>query len=432
MLYTNTSAGTGLAPPSSETGAETMSHRTRTLHFIDSLCVGGSERQVIQLVAALSDGGEFEPSLACFRPEGPELAQVRRLGLPLTSWPIPSLRSPRTALRLAAFARWLRRERIEVVHATAPYANSFGIAAARLAGVPAAIASVRDMGSPAMRCEPLERLQRTVCRLAHAVVVNSTAVAGRLRAEGWDGARIEVIANGVAAPPAAAAADGIGQGAGLRAELALPAGAPLVGVICRLHPVKRLGDFVDAAALLAGRHPDARFLIVGPVEGSPVFERVARELIDRIAGHGLADRVILTGGRDDVPRILGELAVSVLPSESEGLSNALIESTIAGVPVVATAVGGNPEVVDDGVTGLLVPPAEPARLAEAIGRLLDSPALAARLGAAGRLRGAARFGLERMVAETSALYRRLLAEAAERSARRRRQPVPLGPVRSEP
>ncbi len=406
----------------------------RTLHFIDSLCIGGSERQVIQLVAALADGGEFEPHLACFRPEGPQLAEVRRLGLPLTSWPIPSLRSPRTALCLARFARWLRRERIQVLHATAPYANSFGIAAARLARVPAAIASVRDMGSPAMRCEPLERLQRTVCRLAHAVVVNSAAVAGRLSAEGWDGARIEVIANGVATPSATAtaAADGIDPGAGLRAELGLPAGAPLVGVICRLHPVKRLGDFVDAAALLAGRRPDARFLIIGPAEGSPVFERVARELIDRIAGLGLAERVILTGGRDDVPRILGELAVSVLPSESEGLSNALIESTIAGVPVVATAVGGNPEVVEDGVTGLLVPPAEPARLAEAIGRLLDSPALAARLGAAGRLRGAARFGVGRMVAETGALYRRLLAEAAVRSARSRRQPVPLGPVRSEP
>jgi glycosyltransferase involved in cell wall biosynthesis len=309
------------------------------------------------------------------------------------------------------------------VHSTTLYPNLLGVLAGRLAGTPAIVASVRDMGG--LCGVGLQRLQRLTCRLADAVVTNAEAVAGRLRAEGWDGARIEVINNGFvppAAPPDAAA------GPGIRDELGIPPGAPVVGAVCRLHPVKRLGDLLEAAALLAPRHPEARVVIVGPLTGSPVFEACARELRRLAARLGLGRRVILTGARTDVPRILAELTVSVLPSESEGLSNTLLESMAAGVPVVATAVGGTPEVVEDGISGLLVPPADPASLAAAIGCLLEAPRMAAAIGAAGRRRVADRFGLERMVEATTRLYQRLLARP---HGARRRLPA-LGRMGSAP
>jgi len=127
-----------------------------------------------------------------------------------------------------------------------------------------------------------------------------------------------------------------------------------------------------------------------------------------VARLGLDGRVVFTGFRMDVPELLSECAVSVLPSLSEGLSNTLIESMAAGVPVVATRVGGNPEVVDEGRTGLLVPPRDPAALAEAICRTLQDRELARQFGEAARQRVAEHFSLERMLRDTERLYVNLL------------------------
>src|SRR5256886_4183628 len=139
-----------------------------------------------------------------------------------------------------------------------------------------------------------------------------------------------------------------------------------------------------------------------------------RELEGYAVQLGLGERVVFAGFRLDVPEILAEVAVSVLPSLSEGLSNVLLESMAAGAPVVATRVGGNPEVVEDGETGLLVPPRDPAALAQAICRLLDSPELASRFGQAGRERVIKSFSLERMVQKTESLYLDLLNRAGHR------------------
>ncbi len=127
---------------------------------------------------------------------------------------------------------------------------------------------------------------------------------------------------------------------------------------------------------------------------------------------GLGGRVVFTGFRLDIPELLSEVAVSVLPCvSSEGLSNTLLESMAAGVPVVATRVGGNPEVVEEGVTGLLVPPRDPQALASGICRLLENPELGSRFGRAGRQRVTQHFSLERMVRETETLYLQLIRKA---------------------
>jgi L-malate glycosyltransferase len=184
-------------------------------------------------------------------------------------------------------------------------------------------------------------------------------------------------------------------------------------VLSRLDRVKGIEYFLEAAAMVARRVPEARFLVVGDAT-KQVDGDYRKELERRADRLGVGARIRFTGLRSDVPDILAEVAVSVLPSLSEGLSNVLLESMAAGVPVVATTVGGNPEAVEDGVTGLLVPPRDPGALAQAICRFLDSPELASRFGQAGRERVLDRFSLERMVQETESLYLDLLSRAGHR------------------
>jgi len=160
-----------------------------------------------------------------------------------------------------------------------------------------------------------------------------------------------------------------------------------------------------------GRHPEARFLIVG--DG-----HCRAELESRSKALGLEQVVLFTGVRRDIPDILRELSVSVLPSLTEGLSNSLLEAMACGVPVVATRVGGTPEVVVDNECGLLVPAGDASTLAEAIDRLLVDPRLRARLSNAALQRVAERFSMSRMVQDTENLYETMVARRSLRPALR--------------
>jgi len=377
---------------------------TPILYFVDSFNVGGAERQFVNLVGAIPES-EFEVHVACFRDEGGLRADLPPGAPPVSKYRVWRLASLQTLRELARLRRYLVRHRIELVHSISFYPNVFAIPAAALARTPVRIASVRDMGTVWTAAQ--RRLQRQACRFASSVVVNAAAVAARLRREGLGLSQIEVIRNGIDLSPALRPAPA--ERRRLRSELGVPDDVPLVGVICRLHRVKRLEDFVDAAAQVAQRHPRARFLIVGPTDGYLHREIYAAELAERARAAGVGERLLFVGGRSDVPSVLAELSVSVLCSESEGLSNALLESMAAELPVVATRTGGNPEVVADGVTGRLVPVGAAGELAAAISDLLDRPESAKQMGVAGRRRVEQFFGRERMVEETLQLYRRLLA-----------------------
>jgi glycosyltransferase involved in cell wall biosynthesis len=199
----------------------------------------------------------------------------------------------------------------------------------------------------------------------------------------------------------------------LRRELGIDAHTPLVGVVSRLTRLKGLEHFLEAAAMVRSRVPDIRFVIVG--ETSPMDRGYLGQLQRYAERCGVAQDVIFTGLRRDVPAVLSSLTVSVMPSLNEALSNVVLESMAAGAPTVATRVGGTPEAIVDGVTGLLVPPADSAALADAIVRLLHDRQLAAYLGRAARERIADHFSVKRMVRATEDLYVRLL----ERKRRKR-------------
>jgi L-malate glycosyltransferase len=384
----------------------------RVVQFLAAFAMGGTERQAMNLALGL-DPSRFDLRFACFRVLGDFLADIETARKPLTMYAIDRLYGGKTLRQQLRFARDLRSGRIDVVNAYGFYANVFAVPTARLAGVRVVVASIRDTGdhlTPAQR-----RVQRLACGLADAILVNAQAVKRRLVDEGYGDERITVIGNGVAL-----SRFGPRDGAGRRRrEMGFAADAPLVAVFCRLNRLKGVEHFVEAAASVAKWFPRARFAVVGEgrvlQNGVAVESSYKRELRAQAARLGLGDRLVFTGLRDDVPELLAEVAVSVLPSLSEGLSNTILESMAAGVPVVATDVGGNAEAVQDGVTGRLVPPRDAGALASAIAGLLEDGALADRFGRAGRQRVVERFSDEKMVRDTEKFYLSLLARKGSRA-----------------
>ena len=387
----------------------TEPNKIRLLQFVTLFAVGGTETQVMKLAQGLHSS-RFEQHFACLRRLGHFLREVEALRIPLAEYNISSLYHPRVLKEQMKFARYIKRHQIQIVHTYGFYTNVFAIPAAWLAGAPVIIASIRDTGGYQTPTQDLA--QKLMCRLADCIVVNAEAIRQWLIAEGYNPEKVTVIRNGVDLSRFTTKT----RGSRLREELGLPQRAPLIAVLARLHPFKGIEYFLEAATIVRRRFPEARFLVVGEyrtvVNGQLVDSPYKRELEGCAVRLGLGDRAVFTGLRLDVPEVLSEVTVSVLPCVgSEGLSNTLLESMAAGVPVVATKVGGNHEAVEEGVTGYLVPPRDPFALAQAICRLLDSPELASRFGQAGKQRVAERFPLERMVRETERLYQSLLNQA---------------------
>jgi glycosyltransferase involved in cell wall biosynthesis len=388
--------------------------RIQLVKFLTTFGVGGTEKQVANLTKRM-DRRAFDVSFACMNRWGEMIQEIEdRQGIEVSEYPLESLYELNAFRQQWRFAKALRRNCTQILHSYNFYANMFSLPAAKLAGVPCIVASIRDMG---IYLSPMKlRAQKLVCRLADRIVVNADAIRDWLVEQGYPAGKIVVIRNGVDTSRFRAHDDG----AALRRELSIPVGAPLVVMLARLNPTKGIDCFLEAAVKIRERHPDVHFLAVGEcytrnAEGEIVVDsRYRRELQDRTTSLGLADRVHFTGLRKDVPGILAAAAVSVLPSISEGISNTLLESMAAGVPVVATRVGGTPEVIRDGEQGLLVAPGDPQAIADAILTVLGDPALSARLAANGRRRVREEFSFEAVVRRTEDLYCELLASKIHR------------------
>jgi L-malate glycosyltransferase len=371
-----------------------QSGKIKVLTLLTSFEIGGTERQVTNVALRL-DAARFDLHLACLRNIGELKQELDGLSIPRPVFDIGRLYSFRTFLEACRLARYIRTNSIQVVHAYGLYPNIFAVPVARFAGARIVIASIRDRGDI---LKPWQRwLQKLTCRFADCVLVNAEAVRKTLIDQGYDPSNMVVIRNGIAPLKMASP----GKNSGIREELELPASAPLIMVFSRLNRMKGLEYFLDAANRAAAQLPEVRFVIVG--DGA-----IKHELQNRAVRLGLADKVVFAGFRADVPRLLSEASLSVLPSLSEGLSNALLESMAAGVPVVATTAGGNPEIIEDGVSGLLVPPRDSAELATVMIRVLKNPALASSLGKAGKSRVVEVFSMERSVREIELLYQRLV------------------------
>ena len=370
----------------------------RVLNVVPTLMCGGTENQFMTL-GRLLDRTRFDLEFACLRRCGPFVDELVELRIPLTEYAVATFRSVTAVAQQARLARHITRRNIQIVHAYNFYGNVFAIPPARLVA-PVVIASIRDCAPNLTAMQ--KRVQRYACHFADRILVNADAVKEWLVNDGYDPSKIVVIHNGVDLTRF----DARSEPGRLRRDLGLADGTPLVAVVSRLTRLKGLEYFLEAAAMVSARIPAVRFLVVG--ETSPTDRDYLAELQRCAERLGVADRVIFTGLRTDVPTLLASVNVSVMPSLNEALSNVLLESMAAGAPTVATRVGGTPEALVDGVTGLLVAPANAEAIATAIIRMLNDGTMAARLGHSARERIADMFSVKRMVRATEETYLELL------------------------
>jgi glycosyltransferase involved in cell wall biosynthesis len=357
--------------------------------MVTSFDIGGTERQTVELVRRL-DRDRFRVHLACFHRRGALLADVPAT-LPVEAFPLEGFHTRAGVLQLMRFARWCRRIGARLVHTCDLYANTFGLPGARLAGVPARIGSRREILTGDKTRLQLAG-QRVAYRLAHAVVANSAAAAEQLLREGVPDRKVHLIPNGVDASRFA----GSFTARPLRR----------VAMVANLRAEKGHDVLIDAAPQILEAHPDAEFVLAG--EGP---HRDA--LMERARRRGVADRIQFLGQCRDVPAVLAGADLFVLPSRSEALPNAVIEAMAAGLPVVASNVGGIPELITDGVSGVLVSPGDPRALAGAVIGVMEEPGRAVQMGREARDFVTRELGFGRLVARIEALY----LSAIERRAR---------------
>jgi len=375
-------------------------NRIKVVKFLTHFQVGGTERQFVYTTAGL-DRSRFDVRVACLGRMGPFMKDVEALNVPISEYSTRSMYSYRTLREQVRFAREIRREGIQIVHAYGFYPNLFAVIPAALGTDCVTIASVRDMGVFSDRRRLRSISHAMACRFADCVIANSNAARQWLMAQGLGTYDIRVIPNGIPIPPKR---DEKGASP-IRSEFNIDRTAPLIGLVGRLTRTKGLEVFLESAAAIATRYPSARFLIVGDACVEPTYRT---ELEQRARELNLGGAVIFAGQRIDVPQIMREIDISVLPSLSESFSNTLLESMANGVPVVATNVGGNPEIVTDGLNGILVPPKDPATLSRAIAQLLECPELARRLGEAARAKVVKDYSVDSLLRRTEELYVSLL------------------------
>jgi L-malate glycosyltransferase len=352
----------------------------RVLHVDSARGWRGGQNQVLLTARGMAARGH-EVILAC-QAGGALAGRARTEGLAVREMAFRGDLSPAAVMSLRGM---MREAPPDAVHLHDPHAVSAGLLAGRLAGRPAVVASRRvDF---ALR-GALSRWKYAAC---DRVIAASEAIAGVLRKDGLARDRVRVVHEGV---PDRAPQPG---GREVLRELGVPDGAPVVGNVAALTGHKDQATLLAAAVTVTARVPDARFVIVGDGELRDELESLSRRL-------GLERRCVFAGFRTDLDRLIPAFTVFCLSSRMEGLGTSLLDAMAFGVPVVATATGGIPEAVADGVTGRLVPPRDPEALAAALVDALEHPEHRRAWGRAGRRRFEERFTADRMVEATLAVY----------------------------
>lgn len=370
----------------------------KVLHVNTERTWRGGEQQVLYLARGLAARG-VEQELLC--QQGSVLAaRAREAGLPV--WE-RRLRGEVDLPAARAIAARLRAGRFDLIHMHTSHAHTLGVLGARLAGRrrrgdrPVTVVSRRvDFSIHKRRFLDFARLKYT-WNLDRILCVSGTIREVLLR-DGLPPELPRVVHSGIDPARLAGAPD---RRDDYRREFRVPPGGALVGNVghCADHKGQRW--LVAAAPAVLERHPGTRIVIVGEGE-------LLEDLRAQARGLGVADRVLFPGFRPDVPSLLRAFDLFAFPSHLEGLGTSVLDALAVGLPVVATTAGGIPEMIDDGVHGLLVPPKDAAALARALVALLDDPARARRLGDAGRARVLAEFTVERTVEKTLAEYGELL------------------------
>jgi glycosyltransferase involved in cell wall biosynthesis len=388
-------------------------YKTNILYLSHSAQLYGAEQSLLQLLKGL-DRDRFSPVVALPQ-EGPLKQYIADLSIPVEI--VPSIRAwltrragimrllhhiglvPFLAWSVWTLAKLIRRYHIELVH-TNSLVIIDGALAARLLGIPH-IWHAREM---LVRNSPFNFLLgpraalSLISRLSDRIIA-TTNVVRRCFDQKTDTSKIVVVYNAVDL----SAFDIPQTGNAVRHAFHIPMESLLVGEVASLFPIKGYEDLVAAAAQIRQAIPQAMFIAVGDMPKAR-YERKIRDLID---SYDLQKSFILAGFQSDIASIFSALDLVVLPSRYETFGRVLVEAMAAGKPVIGTNVGGIPEIIEDGVTGLLVPPQSPDKLAEAVITILQNPSLARQMGEAGRQRVRERFSVEQHVARIQEIYEEL-------------------------
>ena len=387
--------------------------RPRLLQLLATGGSGGAQESYTGLLLRL-DRAKYEVR-ALSLSSGSAVQRLRRLGLE-----VEVLDEPDDEAAVRELAAWLRREEIDLVHAHMYRAEVIGTRAALAAGTPVVMATVHssrvrspeDVATLAALTPAMDRL-----------IVPSESILAKVSVEGRGGAAFSVIPNGidlsrfaVPAPPCS-----------LRDDYGIPCEDALIGVVARLEAEKGHTHLIAAMPAVLAAAPRTWLTIVGDGSLGEALRAQAAALPAAVR-----KRIVFTGRRDDISAITGELDIAVLPSLREAQGISILEAMARRKPVVATAVGGIPEVVADGVSGLLVPPEDPSALAGALIRLARSPSLRQRLGDAGYEIVAERFSIDAQVHRIQELYDEELQRAGALAALGRNGTAPDAGIPDRP
>lgn len=376
-------------------GADGKRRKLRVVTLVDGIgLAGGAERLAREIVVRL-DPDRFERTLCVSRWSDERAAAAARAGA-LAELEGRGVRF----LGLRRRGTWdvlswgpllaLLRDGVDILHSHKIGSNFWAAVLGTIARTPAIVAHEHTWS---FQGQPLRKLldRRLIAARADAFLAVSELDRRRMiETERIDPAKVIFVPNGIPEPPPRGGGD-------IRRELGIDPRAPIVGTVCALRPQKALAVLLDAAAILARRCSGVQVLIVG--EGP---ERA--ELERRIAALGLAGTVTLLGHRDDVRDLIADFDAAVCCSDFEGTPLSVLEYMQASLPIVATRVGGIPDIVRDGVGGILVEPRDPAALAAATARILEDPGLAAKLGSAARQRQLAEFDIGVTVRAVERIY----------------------------
>jgi glycosyltransferase involved in cell wall biosynthesis len=402
---------------------------TKILFIIGSLDLGGAERHVALIAPRLKQLG-FEPSIYCISRRGAQADEIARAGVTVVG---PTWEAGPQSTRIGKFFRLfvsclklmkiLLRDRPQIAHFFLPLAYVIGAPLAWLARTPVLIMSRRSLNLYQTQHPVLARFERFLHHRMDAVLANSRAVFDQLiDLENCSRDQVEIIYNGI-------------DLAGIERASALPHASSRKGVVliivANLIPYKGHGDLLEALHTVRGQMPaNWSLLCVGRDDG---IRGHLEAQVDRL---GIGGYVQFLGERTDVPALLRGADIGILCSHEEGFANAILEGMAAGLPIIATDVGGNSESVAHGETGNIVPPRNPAALGQAILSLVLDPAARARMGEAGRKRAHERFSIESCIEQYAKLYHSLIERrrttAAARSTNTKEHLAKLvrsGPIR---
>ena len=397
VTASNTTSADALAEPGPVGSRLSLRPRRKVFYLLDSLNVGGTETQAVELALRIPEAG-YEVTLGCLRARGPLLERLQGSQVAVREFhPEGGIDSPAGFYQLLRLSWFLRRKKFDIVHTHDLWSNLIGVPAARLAGVRAIVSSRRDLANFDWYQSKRRGWLRRIQNLGGAVLANATPIRDALIAEdGFKPEKLRVIHNGVDIDRFQTSGDerdqlfpGVGKG-------------KLIVLVGNMHTdIKGHPWLIASAPAVVDEFPTARFVLAGDGEQRPRFE-------EQVAKLGLEQNFLFLGRRTDIPKLLACCDIAVLPSRAEGLPNAILEYMAAGLPTIASRVGGNAELIEDGVTGLLVPSEDSAALSDALLALLRDPGLARRMAQNGHEFTIRNFSFERLVREVDELYSELL------------------------